>query len=205
MATTNTGEDIDAVAVHEVNDEGKDDDHEEKDIATVGKVDPVISAVAQFNQLVANRCVLTTGETERKFLDFLKGNTFASSSLRAERAEAEQERLCQRAALANQEAAKLEAALEKTRLELHVEAELKKKAEKEMNLLDQKFADLRQLIILGGAGERALLLDMQKILERTEEHGELYASFNEEYKSVTHTICIDSRSHNPIRPNIPAP
>ena len=208
MATTNTGEDIEAVTVHEVKDEElvrKDDDHEEKVITTVGEADPGISAVAQFDQLVANRSVLTTGETERKFLAFVKGNTFASSSLRAERAEAEQERLCQRVALANQEAAKLEAALEKTRLALHVEAELKKKAEKERNLLDQKFADLRQLIILGGAGERALLLDMQKILERTEEHGELYASFNEEYKSVTHTLCIDSRSHNPIRPNIPAP
>ena len=51
---------------------------------------------------------------------------------------------------------------------------MKKKAEKERNLLDQKFADLRQLIIMGGAGERALLLDMQKILEGTEEHGEIY-------------------------------
>ena len=51
---------------------------------------------------------------------------------------------------------------------------MKKKAEKEKNLLDQKFADLRQLIILGGAGERALLLNMQKILEGTKEHGELF-------------------------------
>jgi len=103
-------------------------------------------------------------------LDFVKGNAIVSSSLRAERAEAEQERLCQRVVLADEEAARLRAALEKSRLELQVEAELKKKAEKERNLLDQKFADLRHLMILGGAGERALLLDMQRILEGTQEH-----------------------------------
>ena len=62
--------------------------------------------------------------------------------------------------------------------QLQVEAELKKKAEKERNLLDQKFADLRHLMILGGAGERALLLDMQRILEGTQEHGEFYVKEN---------------------------
>lgn len=159
------------VEVHEVPKEEpmlKDDVPGEKEASQ--DVDPGISAVAQFDQLVANRGVLTTSEAEGKFLDFVKGNAIVSNSLRADRAEAEQEHLCQRVALANQEAAKLRAALEKTRLELQVEAELKKKAEKERNLLDQKFADLRQLIILGGAGERALLLDMQKILEGTKEH-----------------------------------
>ena len=67
--------------------------------------------------------------------------------------------------------------------------ELKKKAEKERNLLDQKFADLRQLIILGGAGERALLFDMQKILEGTEEQGELYWAENGNmYKGNLHNF-----------------
>ena len=66
---------------------------------------------------------------------------------------------------------------------------MKKKAEKERNLLDQKFADLRQLII-GGAGEGALLLDMQKILEGTEEQGELYEAEN----GNTKEICTISRS-----------
>merc|ERR1719237_1088179 len=163
MAKINTGEDIEA-EVHEVQ---KDDEPGEKDASL--KVDPGISAVAQFDQLVANRGVLTTSETERKFLDFVSGSAIESSSLRADRAESEQEYLCRRVDLANQEAARLRAALEKTGLEMQVEVELKKKAEKERNLLDQKFADLRQLIILGGAGERALLFDMQKILEGTEE------------------------------------
>ena len=130
MAKTNTGEDI-QVEVHEVKKEGpviNDDEHgkvdslenepEEKDISR--EVDPGISAVAQFDQLVANRGVLTTSETERKFLDFVKGNAIVSSSLRAERAEAEQERLCQRVVLADEEAARLRAALEKSRLELQV-------------------------------------------------------------------------------------
>ena len=70
---------------------------------------------------------------------------------------------------------------------------MKKKAEKERNLLDQKFADLRQLIILGGAGERALLFDMQKILEDTEEQGELYGAVN----GNTEEICTISRGYNP--------
>ena len=70
---------------------------------------------------------------------------------------------------------------------------MKKKAEKERNLLDQKFADLRQLIILGGAGERALLFDMQKILEGTEEQGELYRAVN----GNTEEICTISRGCNP--------
>ena len=191
MATTRTGADIQAVPEHEAKEEErkgkereigetmaeekKDDDVErmlkEKAISTTHDSDQGISAVAQFDQLVVNRGVLTTSETEEKFLDFLSGNALMSSRLRAERAEAEQELLCQRIALSNQEAAKLEAALEKTRLELHVEAEMKKKADKEKKLLEQKFADLRQLIIEGGAGERALLLDMQKILEGTGEDG----------------------------------
>lgn len=168
MAKTNTGEDIEVDVVHVVNEVQKEEPAIKDDEPGEGASQEGISAVAQFDQLVANRGVLTTSETERKFLDFVKGNAIVSSSLRADRAEAEQEYLCQRVALANQEAARLRAALEKTRLELQVEAELKKKAEKERNLLDQKFADLRQLII-GGAGERALLLDMQKILEGTEE------------------------------------
>ena len=189
MATTRTGADIQAVPEHEAKEEErkgkeigetmaeekKDDDVErmlkEKAISTTHDSDQGISAVAQFDQLVVNRGVLTTSETEEKFLDFLSGNALMSSRLRAERAEAEQELLCQRIALSNQEAAKLEAALEKTRLELHAEAEMKKKADKEKKLLEQKFADLRQLIIEGGAGERALLLDMEKILEGTGEHG----------------------------------
>ena len=124
MATTNTGEDIKVVSVPEVEKEElvkRDDDPSEKEVSTGSQeVDPDISAVARFDQLVANRCVLTTNETETKFLDFVKGNTIESSSLRAERAETEQELLCQRVAFINQEAAKLEAALEKTRLELQV-------------------------------------------------------------------------------------
>ena len=114
MAKINTGEDIEA-EVHEVQ---KDDEPGEKDASL--KVDPGISAVAQFDQLVANRGVLTTSETERKFLDFVTGSAIVSSSLRADRAESEQEYLCQRVDLANQEAARLRAALEKTRLELQV-------------------------------------------------------------------------------------
>ena len=121
MAKTNTGEDIEVDVVHVVHEVQKeepaikDDEPEEKGASQEG-----ISAVAQFDQLVANRGVLTTSETERKFLDFVKGNAIVSSSLRADRAEAEQEYLCQRVALANQEAARLRAALEKTRLELQV-------------------------------------------------------------------------------------
>ena len=114
MAKINTGEDIEA-EVHEVQ---KDEEAGEKDASL--KVDPGISAVAQFDQLVANRGVLTTSETERKFLDFVTGSAIVSSSLRADRAESEQEYLCQRVDLANQEAARLRAALEKTRLELQV-------------------------------------------------------------------------------------
>ena len=114
MAKTNIGEDIEA-EVHEVQ---KDEEAGEKDASL--KVDPGISAVAQFDQLVANRGVLTTSETERKFLDFVTGSAIVSSSLRADRAESEQEYLCQRVDLANQEAARLRAALEKTRLELQV-------------------------------------------------------------------------------------
>ena len=109
------------VEVHEVPKEEpmlKDDVPGEKEASQ--DVDPGISAVAQFDQLVANRGVLTTSEAEGKFLDFVKGNAIVSNSLRADRAEAEQEHLCQRVALANQEAAKLRAALEKTRLELQV-------------------------------------------------------------------------------------
>ena len=123
MATTNTGEDIEVVPVPEVQIEEpakREDEPGEKEVSRSQEVDPEISAVAQFDQLVANRGVLTTGEAERKFLDFMRGNAIASTSLRAERAEAEQELLCQRVALTNQEAAKLEAALEKTRLELQV-------------------------------------------------------------------------------------
>ena len=46
---------------------------------------------------------------------------------------------------------------------------MRKKVEKEKHLLEKKFSDLRQLIISGGIGERALLLDMQEILQRPEE------------------------------------
>ena len=77
--------------------------------------------------------------------------------------------------------------------QLQVEAELKKKAEKERNLLDQKFADLRHLMILGGAGERALLLDMQRILEGTQEHGECYM----ENMKILNIICIIPRNSIP--------
>ena len=122
-----------------------------------------------FDQLIANRGVLTTCEAERHFLTFVKGNALKSSSLRAERAEAEQERLCHQVSCSIEEATRLEAALEKTRLDLQSEAAMRKKVKKEKHLLEKKFSDLRQLIISGGIGERALLLDMQEILQRPEE------------------------------------
>ena len=168
MASTNGGDEIEAV----VESEAKKDEPLEKDNAqaSVCKDDSSeISAVAMFDQLIANRGVLTTCEAERHFLTFVKGNALKSSSLRAERAEAEQERLCHQISCSIEEATRLEAALEKTRLDLHAEAAMRKKAENERNLLEKKFSDLRQLIISGGIGERALLLDMQEILQRPEE------------------------------------
>ena len=168
MASTKCGDEIEAV----VQSGAKKDEPLEKDSAqaSVCKDDSSeISAVAMFDQLIANRGVLTTCEAERHFLTFVKGNALKSSSLRAERAEAEQERLCHQVSCSIEEATRLEAALEKTRLDLQSEAAMRKKVEKEKHLLEKKFSDLRQLIISGGIGERALLLDMQEILQRPEE------------------------------------
>jgi len=163
MASTNAGDEIEAV----VESEPLEKDNAQ---ASVCKDDSSeISAVAMFDQLIANRGVLTTCEAERHFLTFVKGNALKSSSLRAERAEAEQERLCHQISCSIEEATRLEAALEKTRLDLHAEAAMRKKVEKEKHLLEKKFSDLRQLIISGGIGERALLHDMQEILQRPEE------------------------------------
>ena len=168
MASTNAGDEIEAVAESEVNNE--EPLEQDNAQAFVCKDDiSEISAVAMFDQLTANRGVLTTCEAERHFLTFVNGNALKSSSLRAERAEAEQERLCHQISCSIEETTRLEAALEKTRLDLHAEAAMRKKAEKEKNLLEKKFSDLRQLIISGGIGERALLLDMQEILQRPEE------------------------------------
>ena len=163
MASTNAGDEIEAV----VESEPLENDNAQ---ASVCKDDSSeISAVAMFDQLIANRGVLTTCEAERHFLTFVKGNALKSSNLRAERAEAEQERLCHQISCSIEEAARLEAALEKTRLDLHAEAVMRKKVEKEKHLLEKKFSDLRQLIISGGIFERALLHDMQEILQRPEE------------------------------------
>ena len=163
MASTNAGDEIEAV----VESEPLENDNAQ---ASVCKDDSSeISAVAMFDQLIANRGVLTTCEAERHFLTFVKGNALKSSNLRAERAEAEQERLCHQISCSIEEATRLEAALEKTRLDLHAEAAMRKKVEKEKHLLEKKFSDLRQLIISGGIGERALLHDMQEILQRPEE------------------------------------
>ena len=168
MASTNAGDEIEAV----VESEARKDELLEQDNAKASDCrddSSEISAVAMFDQLIANRGVLTTCEAERHFSTFLKGNAFKSSSLRAERAEAEQERLCHQISCSIEEATRLEAALEKTRLDLHAEAAMRKKVEKEKHLLEKKFSDLRQLIISGGIGERALLHDMQEILQRPEE------------------------------------
>ena len=73
MASTNGGDEIEAV----VESEAKKDEPLEKDNAqaSVCKDDSSeISAVAMFDQLIANRGVLTTCEAERHFLTFVKGN-----------------------------------------------------------------------------------------------------------------------------------
>ena len=121
---------------------------------------PPLSAVAMFDQLTQQRCVLTTGETEEKFLEFVRGTSATSNLWRVERAEEEQLRLVEELARSTEQAAGLEAALEKTRVMLEGEAETRRKVEREGRLLERQLEEVRRLV----AGEEGLVGEVWRVL-----------------------------------------
>jgi len=109
-----------------------------------------LSLVAQFDQLVRNRAVLTAADGEEKFLAFVKGAD--GNRQRWEATEVECEKLTEQLSKSTQEVSMLEGRLEQARGMLQTEVEGRRRAESERDRLAQKFQAVQSLVLEGSAG-----------------------------------------------------
>ena len=130
-----------------------------------------LSLVAQFDQLVRNRAVLTAAEGEEKFLAFVKGAD--GSRQKWEAAEIECEKLTEKLSKSTQEVFMLESRLEQARGMLQTEVQGRRRAESERDLLAQKFQAVQSLVLEGSAGgvRRSLHQQVSRILGTPETGG----------------------------------
>ena len=136
-----------------------------------------LSLVAQFDQLVRNRRVLTASEGEEKFLAFVKGAD--TTRQRWEAAEAQCEKLADQLVKSNQEVSMLEGRLDQARGMLQTEVEGRRRAEMERDLLAQKFQAVQSLVLEGSGGvRRSLHQQVSRILGTPETGGALFPSIH---------------------------
>jgi len=130
-----------------------------------------LSLVAQFDQLVRNRAVLTAAEGEEKFLAFVKGAD--GNRQRWEAAEVECDKLTEQLTKSTQEVSMLEGRLDQARGMLQTEVEGRRRAELERDLLAQKFQAVQSLVLEGSAGgvRRSLHQQVSRILGTPETGG----------------------------------
>jgi len=130
-----------------------------------------LSLVAQFDQLVRNRAVLTSAEGEEKFLAFVKGAD--GNRQRWEATEVECEKLTEQLSKTTQEVSMLEGRLEQARGMLQTEVEGRRRAESERDRLAQKFQAVQSLVLEGSAGgvRRSLHQQVSRILGTPETGG----------------------------------
>ena len=123
-----------------------------------------ISLVAQFDQLVRNRAVLTAADGEEKFLAFVKGAD--GNRQRWEVTEVECEKLTEQLSKSSQEVSMLEGRLEQARGMLQTEVEGRRRAESERDMLAHKFQAVQSLVLEGSAGgvRRSLHQQVSRIL-----------------------------------------
>jgi len=136
-----------------------------------------LSLVAQFDQLVRNRRVLTASEGEEKFLAFVKGAD--TTRQRWEAAETQCEKLADQLVKSNQEVSMLEGRLDQARGMLQTEVEGRRRAEMERDLLAQKFQAVQSLVLEGSGGvRRSLHQQVSRILGTPETGGALFPSIH---------------------------
>jgi len=123
-----------------------------------------LSLVAQFDQLVRNRAVLTAAEGEQKFLAFVKGAD--GNRQRWEATEVECEKLTEQLSKSTQEVSMLEGRLEQARGMLQTEVEGRRRAESERDMLAKKFQAVQSLVLEGSVGgvRRSLHQQVSRIL-----------------------------------------
>merc|ERR1719180_423952 len=114
-----------------------------------GNIDS-LSLVAQFDQLVRNRAVLTAADGEEKFLAFVKGAD--GNRRRWEAAEFECDKLTEQLSKSTQEVSMLEGRLDQARGMLQTEVEGRRRAELERDMLAQKFQAVQSLVLEGSGG-----------------------------------------------------
>merc|ERR1719180_191013 len=135
-----------------------------------GNVDG-LSLVAQFDQLVRNRAVLTAADGEEKFLAFVKGAD--GNRQRWEAAEFECDKLTEQLSKSTQEVSMLEGRLDQARGMLQAEVEGRRRAELERDMLAQKFQAVQSLVLEGSVGgaRRSLHQQVSRILGTPETGG----------------------------------
>ena len=139
--------------------------------------DEGLSLVAQFDQLVRNRAVLTAAEGEEKFLSFVKGAD--GNRQRWEAAEVECEKLTEQLTKSTQEVSMLEGRLDQARGMLQTEVEGRRKAELERDMLAQKFQAVQSLVLEGSGGaRRSLHQQVSRILGTPETGGPIFPSIH---------------------------
>ena len=133
-----------------------------------------LSVVAEFDQLVRNCGVLTTGEEEQNFLDFVLSP--ATSWQRKEGPVEQSESLASQLTSSTQQIALLQWRLERAQGMQQAEVEGRLKAQQDRDFLASKLSKVRRLVEGGGSKEqvrRVMGLDTQegslKVLEGGEE------------------------------------